>query len=431
MLNRDIRVDLHIHSKASEYKERVDSAGKNIVAESDIDHLDVLFEKLNETQNSINVISITDHNRFDPALYEAINERIANGNSGTVEAILAGVEFDVQFQSDKPHAHVIAIFDVGDWSTNPDVCKKNYKVIQDGIDKDKITDANDKYTLDRFESILKNIGLNVILIAHQHQGLTSQNVKKRTLSSATDDAIDYVKFGYIDALEYTKSRVQGIILSDLVNLDVKASTIVGSDCHTWETYPKHDHDDSRERDSYYSTIRALPTFKSLLMALTSSDTCFQQPKCEMKASYIDHIEVNGVRVDLCPGINAIIGENGAGKSSLLTMLTDEHLPQYVKSFLTKRNTIQADKLLNGDRVVSIKQGQLEKSYSSDNGMFESSLYPEIDNTQFEARAKNWSKKVKERIESNIESATVLDKLKSTSFKLEPDLEKKHVLHSDR
>ncbi len=43
--------------------------------------------------------------------------------------------------------------------------------------------------------------------------------------------------------------------------------------------------------------------------------------------------------------------------------------------------------------------------------------------QFEACAKNWSKKVKERIESNIESATVLDKLKSTSFKLEPDLEK--------
>ena len=198
-------------------------------------------------------------------------------------------------------------------------------------------------------------------------------MKKRTFSSATDDAIDYVKFGYIDSLEYTKSRVQGIILSDLVNLDVKASTIVGSDCHTWGAYPKHDHDDSRERDSYYSTIRALPTFKGLLMALASPETHFQQPKREMKPSYIDHMDINGVRVDLCPGINAIIGENGAGKSSLLTMLTEEHLPQYVKSFLTKRNTIQADKLLNGDRAVSIKQGQLEKSYSSDNGMFESSL----------------------------------------------------------
>ena len=423
MLNNDIRVDLHIHSKASEYKEGLDSTGNNIVAESDINHLDVLFEKLSASENSINMISITDHNRFDPDLYEAINKRIANSNGGTVEALLAGVEFDVLFQEDKPHAHVITIFDVGDWSKDPDGCRKNYKKIQDGIDGDKLTGANDKYNLDHFESILKNIGLDVILIAHQHQGLTSQNVKKRTLSSATDDAIDYVKFGYIDALEYTKSRVQGIILSDLVNLDVKASTIVGSGCHTWKTYPKHDRDDTRQRDSYYSTIRALPTFKGLLMALTSPTTRFQQPVRVMKAAYIDHMDINDTRVDLCPGINAIIGENGAGKSSLLSMLTEKRPPQHVKNFLTKRNTIQADKLLNGSRVINIKQGQLEKSYSSDNGMFESSLYPEIDNTQFEARVKNWSKKVKERIDSNIESTTVLDKLKSTSFKLNPDLEK--------
>ena len=157
MLNSDIRVDLHIHSKASGYKEGPDSAGSNIVAESDIEHLDVLFEKLSEAQNGINMISITDHNRFDPDLYEAINVCITNRDSGTVEAILAGVEFDVLFQKDKPHAHVIAIFDVGDWSKNPDVCKKNYKAIRDGIEKDKLTGADDKYTLDRFESILNSL----------------------------------------------------------------------------------------------------------------------------------------------------------------------------------------------------------------------------------------------------------------------------------
>ncbi|MBF0921980.1 MAG: hypothetical protein HXK49_03090, partial [Atopobium sp.] len=70
MLNKDIRVDLHIHSRASEYKEKPDSTGKNIVAESDINHLDDLFDKLNAVENSINMISITDHNRFDPAIYE-------------------------------------------------------------------------------------------------------------------------------------------------------------------------------------------------------------------------------------------------------------------------------------------------------------------------------------------------------------------------
>ena len=109
MLNNDIRVDLHIHSKASEYKEMPDSTGKNIVAESDINHLDVLFDKLNALENSINMISITDHNRFDPAIYEAINERIARGDGGTVKTVLAGVEFDVLFQKDKPPAHVIEL----------------------------------------------------------------------------------------------------------------------------------------------------------------------------------------------------------------------------------------------------------------------------------------------------------------------------------
>lgn len=75
MLNSDIRVDLHIHSKASEYKEGQDSTENNIVAESDIEHLDVLFKRLSASENSINMISITDHNRFDPGLYEAINKQ--------------------------------------------------------------------------------------------------------------------------------------------------------------------------------------------------------------------------------------------------------------------------------------------------------------------------------------------------------------------
>lgn len=424
MLNKDIRVDLHIHSRASEYKENPDSTGKNIVAESDINHLDVLFDKLNADENKINMISITDHNRFDPAIYEAINDRIARGDGGTVESVLAGVEFDVLFQENKPKAHVITIFDVGDWSKNPDACKKNYMKIHDVIEKDKLNSDADKYDLDQFESILKNIGLNVILIAHQHQSFTNQNVTKTTLSSAVDNAIEYVKFGYIDALEYTKSRIQGILLSDLVNLEVKASTIVGSDCHTWETYPKHDRGDVRQRDSYYSTIRALPTFKGLLLALTSPSTRFQQPARVVKPTFIDHMCINGTKVDLCSGINAIIGENGAGKSSLLSVLTEESPLQYVKNFTNKQNAIHADKVLKGSRVIRIKQGQLEKSYNeNESGMFELSLYPVIDNTQFETAVKNWSNKLKEWIDSNIESTTVLDKLKNTSFRLNPDFEK--------
>lgn len=69
MLNRNIKVDLHIHSKTSEYKE-----ADGYVDESNIENIDVLLSKLQE--NNINLISITDHNSFDYALYKKIKELI-------------------------------------------------------------------------------------------------------------------------------------------------------------------------------------------------------------------------------------------------------------------------------------------------------------------------------------------------------------------
>ena len=69
MLNNNIRIDLHIHSCASAYKEE-----KDYVKESNIDNVDVLLSRLNE--NNINLIAITDHNRFDYQLYKKIKEQI-------------------------------------------------------------------------------------------------------------------------------------------------------------------------------------------------------------------------------------------------------------------------------------------------------------------------------------------------------------------
>lgn len=69
MLNNNIRIDLHIHSKASEYKEE-----SNYVDNSNINKIDTLLSKLQE--NNINLMSITDHNRFDYELYKKIKESI-------------------------------------------------------------------------------------------------------------------------------------------------------------------------------------------------------------------------------------------------------------------------------------------------------------------------------------------------------------------
>lgn len=58
MLNNNIKIDLHIHSKASEYKE-----SEGYVSDSNIDNINVLLSKVEE--NKVNMISITDHNMFD------------------------------------------------------------------------------------------------------------------------------------------------------------------------------------------------------------------------------------------------------------------------------------------------------------------------------------------------------------------------------
>ena len=69
MLNNNIKIDLHIHSKASAYKE-IDG----YVDESKIENIDVLLSRLQE--NNVNLISITDHNCFDYILYKKIKELI-------------------------------------------------------------------------------------------------------------------------------------------------------------------------------------------------------------------------------------------------------------------------------------------------------------------------------------------------------------------
>ena len=65
MLNRNIKIALHIHSKASAYKE-----ASGYVDESKIENVDVLLSKLQE--NNVNLISITYHNCFDYELYKKI-----------------------------------------------------------------------------------------------------------------------------------------------------------------------------------------------------------------------------------------------------------------------------------------------------------------------------------------------------------------------
>ena len=105
MLNHNIKIDLHIHSKASAYKE-----ADGYVDESNIENVDVLLSKLQE--NNVNLISITDHNCFDYVLYKTIKDLINKEPYSNIKNILPGVEFDVKLEDGSDvTCHIICIFD--------------------------------------------------------------------------------------------------------------------------------------------------------------------------------------------------------------------------------------------------------------------------------------------------------------------------------
>ncbi|MBQ6860615.1 MAG: hypothetical protein IJO08_03105 [Clostridia bacterium] len=343
MLNENIRIDLHIHSAASEYKEE-----ENYVSESNVENVDVLLGKLQE--NNINMFAITDHNNFDFALYEKLKEKINKPPYDNIKNILPGVEFDVQLEESSSVAcHIVTIFN--------DLEIKKVKHIQEKIESVRLlTNPSEFYTIEEFEKILKEIGINVLLIAHQKSGLEVSNSGKshHSLSEAVENPIEWLKVGYINALEYQKPKVQGILKSDLNDFKMKFSTITGSDCHVWEAYPKKDH--AAEKNSNYVTkIKALPTFKGLVFALTSPETRMERKDVTERTDYLNAIKIEGKDFPLSPGINAIIGENGAGKSFLLGLLNGENDKKYAE--LKKANNIQISKI-GEPNIAKISQGQI-------------------------------------------------------------------------
>lgn len=123
MLNNNIKIDLHIHSKASAYKEV-----EGYVDESNIENVNILLSKLQK--NNVNLISITDHNCFDFDLYKKIKKLINKEPYNDIKNILPGVEFDIKLEDESEvTCHIICIFD----DCNEDIISK----IQENIDNIK------------------------------------------------------------------------------------------------------------------------------------------------------------------------------------------------------------------------------------------------------------------------------------------------------
>ena len=141
MLNHNIKIDLHIHSKMSAYKEMAGYVDDGIV-----ENIDILMSKLQE--NNVNLFSITDHNGFDYMLYKKIKQTINKEPYKNIKNNLPGIEFDVKLEeTSKVACHIICIFDDSD--------DDKVKEIQTKLEEvRKLVNCEDYYTLEEFETIL-------------------------------------------------------------------------------------------------------------------------------------------------------------------------------------------------------------------------------------------------------------------------------------
>lgn len=404
MLNRNIKIDLHIHSKASAYKE-----ANGYVDESKIENIDVLLSKVQE--NNVNLISITDHNNFDYALYKKIKELINKEPYKDINNNLPGVEFDVKLEENsKVVSHIICIFDDYDEDS---ICK-----IQSKIEEvKKLEDEEDYYTLNEFETILYNIGVSVLLIAHQKSDLDIKNSSQNhhSLSEAVENPREWIKTGFINALEYQKPRVQGMIKNNLREMKSKFATITGSDCHVWSAYPNKD-DKIKEEKEYLTTIKCLPTFKGLVLSLTSPDTRFERNDEGNNSNYINEIKLGDKSYELSTGINAIIGENGAGKSYILGKLNGEEDRKYKK--INDINKVKISKV-GSPSITKISQGEIIEKVKSGNLLDnDSEFYDEISTiNEFKTNITSFVSNLKKYVEERIKKRENQDKVNSLKIQI--------------
>lgn len=357
---KPLKIDLHIHSAASSHKDG------NKVKDGTIENIDTLFRKLEE--NEVNMAAITDHDTFDYATYTALKSKTSKAKH--LLKVLPGVEFTVSFETktgEKP-VHIVTIFD------DSKVDEEQIKSISDAIPSSNGKpqyDKNNSFSENEFWNIIRKIGLDVVLIAHQKATPGAKNPRKNDANSVGNELYnEFLFLEYFEAYEYKNRR------NELFNKSYAYSQeqleqirfITGSDCHVWTEYPAYDA--LSDHDLPYTYLKCLPTFRGLAMAVTDISRIKTIPSFfSGSQDTLNSLELslNGVdlSIPLSPGINAIIGDNSIGKSSLLNALTDFHevgstvkkgQEKYLKdSKLALRETLPQSQIMQFDGQDAIRK----------------------------------------------------------------------------
>lgn len=336
------KLDLHIHL----FKSGTTKSGdKEYVKNSKIDNLNVLVSALEK--NDINICAVTDHNIFDKKLYLELKKY--ENYSTSIKKVLPGIELDLNFNG--TIVHTICIFN-DEEKNHAEKIEENFSV-------------KDNYSLSDLGNMLANIGLDVVLIAHQKTDYKSINQNNTNLSCV---GLEYfyriIDIEYFDSLEVQSSKVEGILKSRFVEDRIENCCLIsGSDCHEWSAYPKHDSNSKCTPLLLY--MKALPTFRGLVMSLTNPKR-FTSENVKRKA-FIEEIKYtkSGIsnKINLSSGINAIIGDNSVGKSTLIKSLLGIAENGATK-FLNSHGILIEKHNLNETDYEFSKQGSIRQKFEA-------------------------------------------------------------------
>lgn len=379
IVKKPVKVDFHIHSCHSITKD-----SEEIIGGGTIDNLPTLVAKLNEYE--VNMSAITDHDCFSYEMYKAFK---SNEGRGSLLKVLPGIEFSLGLNDSNNNiktVHVIAIFD----DENEEKIKNIEEILKldEGKPKYKDLKAYQCFSESELIDILRKINLNVVLIAHQKNSVSSRQKAKNDLNSIGDELFnEFLTSEVFEALEF-KSLKNGLFNNLFAreknkefNYDI-VKFITGSDCHQWEYYPKHDSKESDEMSFNFKQtyLKCLPTFKGLTMALSDysriqlGDSFFSVDNRKLE---VIELEINGnkVSIPLSKGINAIIGDNSIGKSLLLHKLTNykestvvgEKVKKGYEDYLNSNNVTIQSRIDDSDLYFFDFQGSVRQRFENKNG----------------------------------------------------------------
>lgn len=411
IIDKGNKVDFHIHSIASKHKE-----SDSCVDLSTIENIDILIKQLNDRK--INMCSISDHDNFDFELYKRLKKE---ESKGSIKKVFPAVEFSVTY--DKKVLHIITIFDDQKEENIANIQSKIFDVANNKPFYDDL--ERNAFSENTYLNILKDIGVNVVMIAHQKETLSSKETRTHDVKDLGNKKFDELVFlDYFESFEF-KSKKNEIFNKYYYEKnkdkykDATLRFITGSDCHKWEDYPL-------ENDEFsFTYLKCLPTFRGLAMAITNVKRInYVNNFYSTSDKYLKNIniEINSQNYDikLSKGINVIIGDNSIGKSLLIHKLTnyeflkDKALKQNYEDYLAKKqirilSAISQENISKFDGQGSIRKMFESKDFDRDN--FINSFFPPS------PLINKYIEKYKEEAENYISVLRNKEELKQSELKL--------------